>query len=58
LGLAGIVSAAYQDLMNAGYRNQLGVDPSAFYSWGSALGKVSQLLIYSGNYVNFTGLGQ
>ncbi len=57
-GLAGIVDEGYRELVNAGYRHLLGIDPSAYYSWGSALGKVSQLLIYSGNYVNFTDLDQ
>ncbi len=58
LGLAGIVSSDYQDLVDAAYQNLLGVDPTQYYSWGSALGKVSQLLIYSGNYVNLTDLDQ
>ncbi len=58
LGLAGIVSEDYQSLVDAGYRNALGIDPARYYSWGNALGKVTQLLIYSGNYVNFTGLGK
>lgn len=56
MGLSGIVSEEYQDLVNDGYEYLLTLDAKENYNWGSSLGKVVQLLVYSGNFVNFTGL--
>jgi hypothetical protein len=56
MGAAGIISAAHRDIVNYTYQSVLNMDSSASYNWGGALGKVSQLLILSGNFVNFTDL--
>ncbi len=56
MGLEGIVSAKYQDLVNFSYQNLLYIDPSSYYSWGLGMWRVVRLLIFSGNYVNFTDL--
>jgi len=56
MAAAGIISAAHQDLVDYGYQSVLNMDSGAYYNWGGALGKVTQLLIFSGNYVNFTDL--
>ncbi len=56
MGLSGIVSAQNQDLVDGAYQYLLTMDSSASYSWGSSLAKLRDLLVYSGNFVNFTDL--
>jgi hypothetical protein len=56
MGLAGTVSAEHQDLVNSAYRYLLTLDSGVDYNWGNSMGKVVQLLVYSGNFVNFTDL--
>ena len=54
MGLAGTVSAEHQDLVNKAYEFLLTLDSGADYNWGNSMGKVVQLLVYSGNFVNFS----
>lgn len=56
MGLSGTVSARNQDLVNDAYRYLLSQDTTQSYSWGSATAKLRDLLVYSGNFVNFTDL--
>ncbi len=56
MGLSGTVSARNQDLVDAAYRYLLTLDATQYYSWGSASAKLRDLLVYSGNFVNFTDL--
>ncbi len=56
MGLSGTVSAKHQDLVNDSYRYLLTLDAKRSYSWGSATAKLRDLLVYSGNFVNFTDL--
>jgi hypothetical protein len=56
MGLSGIVSAENQDLVDDAYEYLLTLDASQTYSWGSASAKVRELLVYSGNFVDFTDL--
>lgn len=56
MGLSGIVSPRNQDLVNDAYRYLLTLDATQSYSWGSASAKLRDLLVYSGNFVNFTDL--
>lgn len=56
MGLAGTVSPEYQSLVNDAYEYLLTLDSGAKYNWGNSMGKVVQLLVYSGNFVNFTDL--
>jgi len=56
MGLSGTVSAQNQDLVDDAYQYLLSLDATQNYSWGSASAKGRDLLVYSGNFVNFTGL--
>lgn len=56
MGLSGIASPQNQDLVNDAYRYLLTLDATQSYSWGSASAKLRDLLVYSGNFVNFTDL--
>ncbi len=56
MGLAGTVSARNQDLVNDAYRYLLTMDVTQPYGWGTATAKLRDLLVYSGNFVNFTDL--
>jgi hypothetical protein len=58
LALSGITSAENRDLVNTAYRGLLTLDPEQGYNWAAASWKVVQLLVYSGNFVNFTDLGR
>ena len=56
MGLSGTVSPRHQDLVDDSYRYLLTLDVTQSYSWGSATAKLRDLLVYSGNFVNFTDL--
>ncbi len=58
LGLAGTVSEEHRDLVNDAYEYLLTLDSGANYNWGNSMGKVVQLLVYSGNFVNITDLAR
>lgn len=56
MGLSGTVSPQNQDLVNDAYRFLLTMDVTQHYGWGTATAKLRDLLVYSGNFVNFTDL--
>lgn len=55
-GLAGTVSPKNQDLVNDAYRYLLALDATQHYGWAAGCAKLRDLLVYSGNFVNFTDL--
>jgi hypothetical protein len=56
MGLSGTVSPRHQDLVNDAYRFLLTMDVTQHYGWGTATAKLRDLLVYSGNFTNFTDL--
>jgi endo-1,4-beta-D-glucanase Y len=56
MGLSGTVSPQNQDLVNDAYRYLLTMDVTQNYGWGTGTAKLRDLLVYSGNFVNFTDL--
>ena len=56
MGLSGTVSSDYQSLVNDSYAYLLTLNSGANYNFSLSLHKVVQMLVYTGNFVNFTGL--